>query len=172
MAKYTCTCCGKEHDEWPALGFAAPLAYAMLSEEDRANEDICELTTDLCVVRYPNLDRVDYYVRAVLLQKVIDHCDALEYGVWTSLSEKSFMDYYEHFENQEYEAGYFGWLGNALPDYEFNVAIPLDVIYSGKGQRPELVPHENVDHPFIKDYYNGITKAEAERRIAAMLANM
>lgn len=35
--------------------------------------------------------------------------------------------------------------------------------------RPEIFPHEDFDHPFVKDYYEGITKAEAEKRINAIL---
>jgi len=37
------------------------------------------------------------------------------------------------------------------------------------GLRPELFPHESFNHPFVKDYYTGITKVEAERRISEML---
>ncbi|MFB6456169.1 DUF2199 domain-containing protein [Chitinophaga sp. Hz27] len=169
MTKYICACCGKEHEEWPALGFSAPTAYAELSAEERADEDFAMLTSDLCAICHP--DQIDRFIRGVLIQRVNDHCDTLEYGVWTTLSEKSFKDYYNNFENPDHEAVYFGWLANNLPDYTFETSIPLNVVYTGKGQRPELVPHESHDHPFVRDYYNGISKAEAERRIAAMLAN-
>ena len=30
-------------------------------------------------------------------------------------------------------------------------------------------PHQDFDHTFVNDYYNGITKTEAERRIKEML---
>ncbi|NIG56411.1 DUF2199 domain-containing protein [Chitinophaga sp. Cy-1792] len=168
MAKYTCTCCGKEHDEWPALGFIAPDDYAQLPEEKKADETYCELTHDFCTVNHP--DQTDRFVRGVLFQKITDHCDTLDYGVWTSLSEKSFKDYYDNFNNPEHEAVYFGWLSNDLADYTFESCIPLNVVCAGDGKRPEFIPHESHDHPFVRDYYNGITKAEAERRIADMLA--
>jgi len=32
-------------------------------------------------------------------------------------------------------------------------------------ERPEIFPHEDFDHPFVKDYYSGISKKEAENRI-------
>ncbi len=35
--------------------------------------------------------------------------------------------------------------------------------------RPELFPHESFNHSFVKDYYNGIFKKEAEKRISVML---
>jgi hypothetical protein len=31
------------------------------------------------------------------------------------------------------------------------------------------VPHDDFDHSFVRDYYNGITKIEAEKRIRTML---
>lgn len=31
------------------------------------------------------------------------------------------------------------------------------------------MPHKDFDHPFVRDYYNGISKAEAEARIADMM---
>jgi hypothetical protein len=38
--------------------------------------------------------------------------------------------------------------------------------------RPEVFPHEDFDHPFVKDYYNGISKKEAENRINKMIKNV
>ena len=33
--KYTCSCCGKVHEEWPALTYTSPTAYNTLSEEEK-----------------------------------------------------------------------------------------------------------------------------------------
>jgi len=160
--KYICSVCGKEHEEWPALSYDAPLFYDQLPEEYKQN--IAELDTDFCIIRHT--DRTDRFIRGTLIQKVIDHCENLEYGLWVSLSEKSFDDYKSTFGNN-HEAGYFGWLSNNLPDYQFE-SIPTNVNTRPDGLRPEIVPHESFDHPFVRDYYNGITKAEAERRISAV----
>lgn len=43
------------------------------------------------------------------------------------------------------------------------------VIARNNGQRPEIIPNKDFDHPFVKDYYDGISKKEAERRISNML---
>ena len=51
----------------------------------------------------------------------------LEYGLWVSLSEKSFNDYSENFNNENHEAKYFDWLCNDLPDYKFPKSIPTTV---------------------------------------------
>ena len=45
----------------------------------------------------------------------------------------------------------------------------MNVVTRNNNLRPELVPHESFEHPFVKDYYNGISKTEAERRINEML---
>ena len=167
-AKYICTCCGKEHTGWPALAYNAPMYYAELSEEDK--QKIAVLSSDFCIINHP--DQTDRFIRCTLTQKVIDYCQTLEYGIWTSLSEKSYQDYADNYNNQNHEATYFGWIANQLPGYTYNGGIPASVFTRKNGARPEIVPHNSFDHPFVHDYYNGITKAEAERRIQGMLDNL
>jgi hypothetical protein len=163
--KYTCSNCGKEHEEWPALTFASPDPYHNLTDDDKQN--IAELTGDFCVIRHS--DQVDRFIRCTLTQKVVDHCENLEYGIWVSLGEKSFQDYSDNFKNENHLTKYFGWLCNDIRDYEFNESIPTTVFTRAGNDRPYVVPHQDVDHPFVKDFYAGITKQEAERRIAEML---
>ena len=163
--KYKCSCCGEEHEEWPALSYISPISYDILSDNEK--KELGELDSDFCVINHPG--RTDRFIRCTLTQKVIDHCEDLEYGLWVSLSEKSFQDYSDNYDNENHETKYFGWLCNDLPDYDFNDSIPTTVFTRTGHQRPEIVPHENFDHPFVYDYYNGITKAEAERRIKSMI---
>ncbi len=163
--KYTCSCCGQEHFEFPALTFKSPDNYDTLSQQDK--ETIAEISSDFCVITHS--DQTDRFIRCTLTQKVIDHCEDLEYGLWVSLSEKSFNDYSENFNNENHETKYFGWLCNNIPEYEFKESIPTTVFTRTGNQRPEIIPHEDFDHQFVKDYYNGITKDEAERRIKTML---
>lgn len=162
---YKCSICGNEHDEWPALTFISPDNYDSLSEEDK--KKIGSLDSDFCVIKH--LEQTDKFIRCTLTQKVTDHCEDLEYGLWVSLSEKSFQDYLDNYDRKDNETKYFGWLCNTVPDYDFNESIPTTVITRLEGQRPEIVPHKDFDHPFVRDYYEGITKEEAERRIKAML---
>ena len=68
-----------------------------------------------------------------------------------------------------HQAKYFGWLSNNVLSYEFKDSIPTDVITRSGDQRPEIIPHADFDHPFVRDYYNGILKEEAERRIREMI---
>lgn len=169
ITKYTCSHCGKEHEEWPALGYLSPTGYNTLSDYDK--QTIARLDTDFCVIEYP--DQTDRFIRCTMVQKVIDHCDVLEYGLWVSLSDKSFQDYSDNYSNENHETTYFGWLCNDLPEYDFSGgSIPTTVFTQTGNQRPYIVPHHDFNHPFVFDYYNGITKAEAERRIKAMLASV
>jgi hypothetical protein len=163
-SKYTCTNCGQEHADFPALAFGSPDNYHRLSPH--VKETIAEISSDFCVIRHPG--QTDLFIRGVLIQKVIDHCENLEYGVWVSLSEKSFDDYSENYHNDNHVTSYFGWLCNDIPGYEFEDSIPTTVFTQIGNQRPEIVPHDDFDHPFVKDYYKGITKVEAERRIETM----
>lgn len=163
--KYICSNCGQEHEEWPALAYSSPTPYHNLNDEDKQN--ITELTDDFCIIRHH--DQTDLFIRCTLVQKVLDHCENLEYGLWVSLSEKSFQNYSENYKNENHVTKYFGWLCNDLPDYEFEESIPTTVFTKTGNSRPEIVPHQDFDHPFVKDYYDGISKQEADRRIIEML---
>lgn len=89
--------------------------------------------------------------------------------VWVSLSEKSFENYVENYDDKAFDGGYFGWLANYLPDYEFSNSIPTDVVVNNKIGRPFIYPHESHEHPFVQDFYQGISKEEAERRVDFVL---
>jgi hypothetical protein len=73
--KYTCSCCGKEHEEWPALSYISPTNYNDLSEADKSA--IGALGSDFCTITYPT--QTDSFIRCTLTLKVIDHCQNLEY---------------------------------------------------------------------------------------------
>jgi len=163
--KFKCDCCEESHEGWPALTFISPDNYSWLSENDK--ENLGYLDTDFCIINHD--EQIDRFIRCTLTQKVNDHCEDLDYGLWVSLSEKSYLDYQQNFKKESPEKAYFGWLCNDIMDYEFSESIPMNVITRNNGQRPILIPHEDFDHPFVKDYYNGISKKEAERRIYNML---
>ena len=165
-ASFNCSKCGKHHEAWPALAYDSPDHYALLSQEEQGA--IAKLTDDFCVITYP--DETDRFVRGVLFQKVNDHCETLDYGLWVSLSEKSFLDYQAHFTDDNYEAVYFGWICNTLEGHDYCLGIPTNVILKGDGKRPEIVPHSDHEHPFVYEYYNGISRREAINRIDSMLA--
>lgn len=122
--KYKCESCGKEHDEWPSLTFNTPDAYHNLSEEEKAR--IGTISSDFCTITYE--DQTDRFIRCTLTQTVNDDCQHLDYGIWVSLSEKSFNDYKENYDNPNREASYFGWFCSMIPQYESTRSIPTTVV--------------------------------------------
>lgn len=165
VVKYKCSCCGKEHEEWPALVYDSPIYYSDLSEEDKKN--IAELTSDICIIKHP--EHTHRFVRGVLNIPVNDSCCHLEYGLWVSLSEKSFEDYQDNYNNDDREGAYFGWTCNNIEGYDTTLSIASDVLVQKNGFRPYIVPHDGNDHVLVNDYYNGISLLEAEKRINAVI---
>jgi len=164
---FICECCGKEHESWPALVYPFPNSYHNLTQQEK--DEIALIDEDFCVIKHP--EHILRFVRCVLIQKVNDHCEDLEYGFWVSLSEESFKNYLDNFDNQNHETTYFGWLSNFIPQHEFSNSIPTTVVTKEGNERPEIFPHKDFDHPFVKEYYDGISKEEAEKRIHEMLKN-
>ena len=163
--KYTCLKCGQEHEGRPSIAFDSPHQYDTLSDEDK--KSIATLSGDLCIIRHD--EQTDRFIRAVLHQKINDVCQTLDYGVWVSLSETSFHDYIDNYDKDDYEATYFGFLCNNLPGYEDTLSIKSNVVLRGK-IRPEVIPHDDqLDNDFVKDYYDGIDKNTADRRIYNIL---
>jgi hypothetical protein len=162
--KYTCANCGNVHEEWPAMVFDSPSSYNVLSEDMK--QEIGELTSDFCIVRH--LGQTDRFIRATLTIEVNDYCQNLEYGIWVSLSQNNYQDYSDNFGNTDHETSYFGWLSNDIPEYGI-CQVPTTVFTQKDGFRPEVVPHRDFDHRLVRDYYSGISKEEAEKRIEDML---
>ena len=164
---YKCSICGEIHKTWPALAFNSPISYHELSKE--LKNSIAKIDSDFCIINYP--DQTYRFIRVILKQKVNNFNQHLEYGLWVSISGKSFSNYSENYKKDNYEEKYFGWLNSCIPEYENTMNIPTTVT-TGKGnERPEIIPHEDHTHKFVEDYYNGITKEEAEKRIHEMMKN-
>jgi len=166
--EYKCAECRQVHSDWPALAFKSPANYDFLSEQEKS--ELGKLDTDFCEIKYE--DQIDRFIRVTLTQKINDACETLDYGLWVSLSEKSYSDYKENFNNLKHETQYFGWLCSNINEYGDTSSIPCDVITKNGNDRPEILPHQDYDHPFVKDYYNGISRKDAENRINEMIKNV
>jgi len=166
--KFVCSCCGIEQQEYPAICYPTPLYYYFLTQEEK---DRATMDADTCVVGEG--EDTFRFVRGVLVQKVNEGCQNLEYGVWVSLSEESFEDYKENGFKEGHKALYFGWLNAHLPSYELEEMerVKTNVVVNGDGNRPivEVLYDQNVPSRFVEDYHNGITKEEAEKRIQQVM---
>ena len=163
MQDYTCTQCGKIHGDLPSIGFAEPFHYQILHEKEK--EEIAVINDDLCRIEHE--DQTDYFIRAVLQLLILDHDETLDYGIWVSVSENTFKEYYSQMENEQpEEKTYFGMLCNWIDVYKTDtIGLHMNVETQLGKKRPLLVPHEST-HPLILDWKNGITYEEAECRIA------
>lgn len=167
--KFKCEICGEIHEDYTVLTYPCHDSYYWLSEEEKKKFN-ASLESDFCTIEYP--DQTDRFIRVVLKQKIIDSELTLDYGLWVSLSEKSYDDYFSNFKNENHENQYFGWLDSIIPEYNFSERIPTNVYTKLGNERPEIFPHSDFYHPFVKDYYQGITKEEAEKRIHNMLSKI
>lgn len=159
--EYRCSFCGQIHKEIPALGFVTPYHYDILNEKDKAG--LAEISEDFCVIRHP--EQTDRFIRAVLSMPIHGTCETLDYGIWVSLSKESFEDYEENFQGVTGETVYFGMICNEINDYmESTAGLHVNVHVRSGGIRPEILPHQS-EHQLIKDWKNGITSKEAEKRI-------
>ena len=169
IMKFTCSCCGIEQDQYPAIGYKVPLYYSWLSEEEKKN--LAEITSDTCIVKEE--ENTYYFIRGVLVQKVTDGCQDLEYGVWVSLGQESFNDYLENGEQEDHQETYYAWFNSLLPDYGEEKMEDLKAIVrtQGKGKRPliEIYKEQSFPSKLADDYHNGITEEEALRRIDHVL---
>jgi hypothetical protein len=164
--KTLCRKCGKVHAEWPSLEFCSPFYYSRLSTLQK--EKNAELRSDLCVIK--TRKQVDHFIRAIITQKVNNHCDTLEYVVWVLLNEESFDDYDQHYDEKDHTATYFGYLSNQIPGYTDTLSVRVTIQANNGVERPEAIPHQDqFFNAFVSDYFNGISPQQVEEKINIIL---
>lgn len=162
--EFKCSTCGEVHDELPALAFITPFYFETLNAKDK--EEIAVISSDFCVITHE--DQTDRFIRTTLKMQINDACEDLDYGIWVSLSEKSFDEYEAEFKNNVDGKTYFGMICNEIPDYEEStLGLHVNVNTQSGGVRPEITPHQN-EHKLITDWEKGITIEEAEKRVERM----
>jgi len=159
--KYRCTSCGQIHQNLPAIGFSAPFHYTSLSESQR--KEIATLTSDFCIISYG--DQTDRFIRTVLTIPITDYCEDLDYGLWVSVSEKTFDTYKASYLEDCKENVYFGMVCNEISDYKVSTLnLHVNVNTRNGNIRPEIIPHV-CEHDLGKDFENGISYETALKRI-------
>jgi len=110
MFKYQCGSCDKWHEGPPCLAFVVPDIVQTIPSADVARR----VTGDenICVV-----DGTHFFIRASLRMPIIGEEGEFDWSLWVSVSEASFMDYYDTYEAGGAHGPYFSWLGNQLPAY-------------------------------------------------------
>ena len=157
---FICSCCGKVHEGSPSFSFDAPWQYASLSEAQK--ETMGKLSSDFCTITHE--EGTDYFIRTTLEIPIHGVTEPFTWGVWVSLSEKSFRRYVETYDNPVPGEGFFGWVCNNLPVYPNENSLATDVVIQGGGMRPKLYLHSgsDEDEQVILDQLNGISVARAQ----------
>lgn len=146
--RYTCACCGEEHEGAPGFAYDTPNYY----REDRPNS---ELTSDFYTV-----DDEFFFIRTILDVPILEYDEPFSWGVWVSLSRDNFLRYRDIYDEPIQEGEYFGWFNNRLPYYPDTINIKTSVHLRSGGIRPWIEP-EPTDHPLSRDYHNGISWEKA-----------
>jgi hypothetical protein len=164
--KFTCSTCGEQHDlSELSFGATSPLQWDLLSESEREGS---ELTPDRCIIRTEN--KTYYFVRACLEVPVTGTDQCFCWGVWVSLSERSFTEMEENWENPQREqmGPYFGWLCTKIPDYPDTMYLKTSVHQRELGVRPS-VQLERSEHPLSLHQEAGIPFQEMQSRVIRLL---
>jgi hypothetical protein len=166
--KFTCELCNAEHDiEDISFGAKAPDPWLSLSEDERADS---ELSPDLCLIR--SEDETHRFVRACIFLPIAGTDREFSWGVWVSLSQASFEEYVEHWEDKKRPAlgPYFGRLCTQLPFYPDTTSLNSMVLLSEVGTRPH-VELEPSDHLLSVHQREGIPLPELQRMIRELVHN-
>ncbi len=158
---FKCTCCGEIHEGSPSVGFDAPWHYHSLSAEQK--EAMGTLSPDFCTISHD--EGVDRFIRAVLEVPIEGAAEPFTWGVWVSLSEKSYARYEETYDAPVEGDGFFGTLCNRLPGYPNTIALHVDVRVQLDRRRPLVVLHRSKSsepHPLEIDQHEGISIARAQ----------
>jgi hypothetical protein len=164
--RFTCATCGAEHDlddfSW---GWDAPVQWGLLSEDERSRSllggEQCEIESH---------EGRSFYIRACLEIPIRDSARSFVWGVWCSLSETSYSEISEHWEDPARASlgPYFGWLCTKIPGYPDTVFLKTMVHQREVGFRP-LVELEATDHLLAIDQREGIDEDRIKDIVTGLL---
>jgi hypothetical protein len=159
---WTCSCCGKQFNELPLdIGCDAPDPWLSLKATEREMRGY--INRNFCVI-----DKEDFFVRGCLDVPIIGHDDVFSWGVWVSVSKKSFDKIVELWGNKHRgnEGPFFGWLCNDIKIYPETFNLKTNVQLRDNGLRP-FIELEPTDHPLAIEQRNGIKLKRVEEIVAA-----
>lgn len=163
--EFRCAGCGEIHRGTPGFTAEAPLSYYDVPVEERAAR--CSLGADECVI-----DGQWYFVRGCLEIPVLTESEPFIWGVWVSLSERSFSDWRRVFDNakRSHVGPFFGWLNAALKPYPSTENLKTHLHLRDDGIRP-YVELEPTEHPLAIEQRQGISVDRVNEIYAMMHAD-
>lgn len=157
---FKCSCCGEVHEGSPSFGFKAPDQYVTLSDQQKTEMGV--LIEDFCTITHA--EGTDRFIRAILEVPIHGIERPLLWGIWVSLSEKSFNRYRETYNEPVPGETFFGWVCNQIFLYPYEHPRPADVVVQDNRSRPLVILHRGdlEDDPLVIDQAHGITVARAQ----------
>jgi hypothetical protein len=150
---YTCSICGKTHDELPDIGADKPDHYWGVPEQERDKRVV--LTSDTCVI-----DDESFFIRSVIEIPIHDSPERFGFGVWVSQKKENFITYQNNFSSDQI-GPFFGWLCTNIRYYqEQTSSLKTRVHFKGDNLRP-YIELEPTEHPLAVDQRNGISLKRA-----------
>jgi hypothetical protein len=163
-AGFECSCCGEWHDGFPMdLAFDEPHYVAEVPIAERSAR-VIELG-DFRVLQQD--DATHYFIRGVLEIPLANSDDLFCYGVWASLSEKSFELARAAYAANEEAGPFFGWFSNRLPGYPETLGLKTHVHVRAKVRA--AIELEPTDHPLSLEQRNGIDLARVQAIVEGAL---
>lgn len=164
--RFTCVICGAEHDVGE-VSFAAdaPLQWHLLSSAEQSrsllSSEQCEIDGD---------EGRSFYIRGCLEIPIRETGCAFTWGVWCSLSEKSYREIAEHWNDLTRTSlgPYFGWLCTKIPGYPDTAFLKTLVHQKNVGVCPSI-ELETTGHPLAVDQRDGIEEDRLRRIVAGLL---
>ena len=147
---FRCATCGVWHEGVP-LNFGIDLPDLGIPPDQKT--DRLWTDGDFCVV-----DGKEFFIRGCVEIPVVDGPGPLIYGVWTSLSERSFRRARElgNGDVPPDEPPWFGWFANTLTGYPDTFLLKSLVHPRPGGLRPRI-ELEPTDHPLSVEQHDGIS---------------
>ena len=151
--KWTCPCCGEEQIGLPQnLHFEFPNNWPGVKFP---NTLFSFLNSDFCKIRRIGKP-VERYILALLPLPIIGSDQTFDFGVWMSVSKRSWAIYEKGFETEVYdEPNCFGWLMHELPKFPSTISLPCTIEFRDDRLRPMVWVHET-DHPLYEAQQEGV----------------
>jgi len=153
---FKCSACGKIHEGAPSFAFQAPDPYL---EQPKERQEAGKLETDTCW--YEDDDGIQYFIRVCLEIPIQGVSEPFLWGVWVSLSQKSFERYLETYDSPDTHDRYFGWFCNRLPYYADTYALKT-LVHPRRGNTRPYIELEDTDHPLSIDFRQSISIQRAQ----------
>ena len=147
----------------PTFGASRPLSYFAIPEAER--ESRCAVGSDDCVI-----DGKSFFVRGCIEIPVHGETDPFVWGVWVSLSERSFGEWAKVFDTKRrsHVGPFFGWLDAWLKPYPDTMNLKTQVHLRDDGVRP-YIELEPTDHPLSVEQRAGISVDRVAEIYSAMV---